>query len=70
MRSLALVPALEDAGAPAVAAPLIEGVFRYPRFLATESRREMIRQGQEAEIEWLVGEVRAFQESLDRDAPD
>ena len=72
-RILALVRDREGAGAPAVAspmAPLIERMFRYTWFLATERRDAMIREGREAELERLVGEARAFQESLSRNAPD
>ena len=45
-------------------------MFRYTWFLATEKRDEMIRGGREKELERLVAEARAFQESLSRDAPD
>ena len=55
---------------PASMAPLIERMFRYTWFLATEKRDEMIRGGREKELERLVAEARAFQESLSRDAPD
>ena len=70
---LALVRAPEGAGAPAVApplAPLVERIFRYTWFLATAKRDEMIHEGREAELERLVGEARALQESLGRGAPD
>ena len=72
-RILALVRAPASAPAPAVApalAPLIERMFRYTWFLATEKRDAMIREGREEELEKLVGEARAFQESLSRNAPD
>ena len=72
-RILALVRAPETAGAPAISpplAPLIERIFRYTWFLATERRDAMLHEGREAELERLVGEARAFQESLGRDAPD
>ena len=72
-RILAFVRAPEGAVAPGVAAPLaplIERMFRYTWFLATEKRDAMLREGREAEIEKLVGEARAFQESLVRDAAD
>ena len=66
-RILALVRAPEAAGEPAIPrplTPLIERVFRYTWFLATEKRDEMIRDGREEELEKLVGEARALQESL------
>ena len=72
-RILALARAPGSARAPGVApplAPLIERMFRYTWFLATEKRDAMIREGREAELEKLVGEARAFQESLNRNAPD
>ena len=49
--------------------PLIERMFRYTWFLATEKRDEMIREGREEELEKLVGEARALQESLGDNAP-
>ena len=51
-------------------APLIERMFRYTWFLATEKRDAMVREGRENELDALVGEARAFQESLRRDAAD
>ena len=51
-------------------APLNERMFRYTWFLATEKRDAMLREGREAELEMLVAEARAFQESLVRDASD
>ena len=72
-RILALARAPKGAGEPAVGAPLaplIERMFRYTWFLATERRDEMIREGREAELEKLVNEARAFQESLGRDTAD
>ena len=72
-RILALVRAPEGAVAPAVLSPLtplIERMFRYTWFLATEKRDAMLREGREAELEKLVGEARAFQESLGPAAPD
>ena len=71
-RILALVRATEMADEPAVArplTPLIERIFRYTWFLATEKRDEMIREGREEELEKLVGEARALQESLGGNAP-
>ncbi len=72
-RILALVRAPEStdrATVPASMAPLIERMFRYTWFLATEKRDAMLREGREAELEKLVAEARAFQESLGGDAPD
>ena len=72
-RILALARALESVEAGAVAgsmAPLIERVFRYTWFLATEKRDAMVREGREDEVDKLIVEARAFQESLRRDAPD
>ena len=72
-RVLALVRGSERAVIPAVApslAPLIERMFRYTWFLATERRDAMVREGREAALEKLVAEARAFQESLNRSAPD
>ena len=51
-------------------APLIERTFRYAWFLATEKRDEMLREGRSEEVDRLVTEARAFQESLRRGAPD
>ncbi len=72
-RILALVRAPEStdrATVPATMAPLIERMFRYTWFLATERRDAMLREGREAELEKLVAEARALQESLGGDAPD
>ena len=55
--------------APALG-PLIERMFRYTWFLATEKRGAMLREGRGEELEKLVGEARAFEESLREDAPD
>lgn len=51
-------------------APLIERMFRYTWFLATEKRDAMIREGREEEVEALVGEARALHDKLSRGAPD
>ena len=70
---LALARGPERVGAaavPAALAPLIERMFRYTWFLATEKRDAMMREGREAELEKLVGEARAFQDSLGRSTPD
>ena len=71
MLGLALGP--EDAGAAPVPpswAPLIERTFRYAWFLATEKRDAMLREGRGEEVDRLVAEARAFQESLRRGTPD
>ena len=72
-RILALARAPEGAGpapVPGSSAPMIERMFRYTWFLATEKRDAMIREGRENELDALVGEARAFQESLRRGAAD
>ncbi len=51
-------------------APLIERLFRYTWFLATENRDAMVREGRGDELDRLVAEARAFQDSLRRDATD
>ena len=51
-------------------APLIERTFRYAWFLATEKRDAMLREGRGEEVDRLVAEARAFQETLGRSAPD
>lgn len=70
---LALARAPEGADTPPVAssmAPLIERMFRYSWFLATEKRDAMVREGREAEVDALVAEARAFHESLRSCADD
>ena len=72
-RILALARAPESAEPAPVAAsmaPLIERMFRYTWFLATERRDAMVREGREDELDKLVAEARAFQESLRRGAAD
>ena len=72
-RILALARAPESAEAGPVAGsmgPLIERMFRYTWFLATEKRGEMIREGRQDELDKLVAEARAFQETLRRGAAD
>ena len=60
-----------DPGAAAGSmAPLIERMFRYTWFLATERRDAMVHEGRQDELDALVAEARAFQESLRGDAPD
>ncbi len=60
----------DPASVPPSWAPLIERMFRYAWFLATEKRDEMLREGRGEEVDRLVAEARAFQESLRRGAPD
>ena len=50
--------------------PLIERMFRYTWFLATERRDAMLREGRGEELDGLVAEARSLQESLSRDATD
>ena len=72
-RILELARASESVGAGPVAgsmAPLVERMFRYTWFLATEKRGEMLREGREEEVDKLVAEARAFQQSLRRDPAD
>ncbi len=45
-------------------APLIERMFRYTWFLATEKRDAMVREGREDEVDALVAEARALQDRL------
>ncbi len=47
-------------------APLIERMFRYTWFLATERRDAMVREGRGDELDRLVAEARAFQDALGR----
>ena len=66
-RILALARAPESVGPGPVAgsmAPLVERMFRYTWFLATEKRGEMLREGRGDELDALVAEARAFQQSL------
>ena len=72
-RILALARAPEGTEAPPVApslAPLIERMFRYTWFLATEKRDAMMREGRAEEVEALVAEARAFHDSLRLGAAD
>ena len=50
--------------------PLIERMFRYTWFLATERRDALLHEGRGEELERLVAEARAFQESLCGSATD
>ena len=72
-RILALARAPEGADASPVApslAPLIERIFRYTWFLATEKRDAMVREGREKELDALVAEARALQATLHQGAAD
>ncbi len=70
---LGLARGPEGAGAapvPLPLGPLIERTFRYAWFLATEKRDAMLREGRGEEVDRLVAEARAFQETLGRSTPD
>ena len=54
---------VSGAVAPSLA-PLIERMFRYTWFLATEKRDAMVREGREDEIDALVAEARALHDTL------
>ena len=60
----------DRATVPASMVPLIERMFRYTWFLATEKRDAMVREGRGDEIDKLVAEARGLQESLRRAAAD
>ena len=69
--ALARVPkSVEPAPVEGSMAPLIERMFRYTWFLATERRDAMVREGRGDELDRLIAEARAFQDSLCRDATD
>ena len=51
-------------------APLIERMFRYTWFLATEKRDAMVREGRENELDALVAEARTLHDSLAGVEPD
>ena len=69
--ALAREPKGGDASPSAASlAPLIERMFRYTWFLATEKRDAMMREGREKEIDALVEEARAFQDSLRQERRD
>ena len=55
---------------PPQMAPLIERMFRYTWFLATEKRDAMLREGRGEELDKLVAEARGLQESLRQGAGD
>ena len=70
---LGLARAPETAGpapVPPSLAPRFERMFRYTWFLATEKRDAMLREGRGEELDRLVAEARALQESLRRSGPD
>ena len=72
-RILALARAPESAEPGPVAGsmtPLIERMFRYTWLLATEKRDAMVREGRRDELDALVAEARAFQETLRRGGAD
>ena len=72
-RMLALARAPKNVEPAPVApsmAPLIERMFRYTWFLATERRDAMVREGRGDELDRLIAEARAFQDALRRDAAD
>ena len=72
-KMLALARGTERVDAPTIVpsiTPLIERMFRYTWFLATERRDAMLRDGRGEELDRLVAEARAFQESLCGDATD
>ncbi len=72
-RILALARAREGAEPALVAdalTPLIERMFRYTWFLATERRDAMAREGRGDELDRLVAEARAFQDALRRGDAD
>ena len=67
--ALARNPASGVSGAvPQSLAPLIERMFRYTWFLATERRDAMVREGREDEVDALVAEARALHDRLRRGA--
>ena len=69
--TLARRPESVEAGAVAGSmAPLIERMFRYAWFLATEKRDAMVREGRADEVDKLIAEARAFQETLRRNPAD
>ena len=72
-RILALARAPESVGPRPVAAsmaPLIERMFRLTWFLATERRDAMVREGRQEEVDKLIAEARAFEQSLSGNATD
>lgn len=58
---------VRDPGSVAVGqslAPLVERIFRYTWFVATERRDAMLREGRKDEIDALVAEARALHDRL------
>ena len=55
--------ATSDAVGPSLA-PLVERMFRYTWFLATERRDAMLREGRQDEIDALVAEARGLHDRL------
>ena len=65
--ALARDPGSANSGAVAPSlAPLIERMFRYTWFLATEKRDAMMREGRAEELDALVAEARALHDKLRR----
>ena len=60
---------VSDSLAPSLA-PLIERMFRYTWFLATEKRDAMVREGREDEVDALVAEARSLHDELRRGVTD
>ena len=60
----------DSAPVPAEMAPLIERMFRYTWFLATEKRDAMVRDGRREELDRLVAEARSLQKSLGGNVAD
>ena len=56
---------IPGAVAPSLA-PLIERMFRYTWFLATEKRDAMVREGREDELDALIAEGRALHDKVRR----
>ncbi len=73
VRQTILALARDRAGGTPVApsmTPLIERMFRYTWFLATERRDAMVREGRGNEVDALVAEARALHDSLRRGGAD
>ena len=67
MLALARKPGNSTSDGPAPSlGPLIERMFRYTWFLATEKRDAMVREGRQEEVEALVAEGRALQDKVRR----
>ena len=69
-RSLAAPESGEAGPAAPSLAPLIERMFRYTWFLATEKRDAMMREGRAEELDALVAEARAFHDTLRQERRD